>query len=136
MPEIVKIIAPTAFDYSHDNGVTLLRYEPGQIYEVPDVSIEGLRRRKAIEILDRKAIDSQLSQASQTGTETPVTGEGPEAGSEGGDEDEDAKAAEVEKAAAKEKVAEVEKAAAAEAAAKEKDAPKATASAKPSRPAK
>jgi len=80
--EIVKIIAPTAFDYSHDNGVTLLRYEPGQIYEVPGQSIEGLRRRKAIEILDRQAVDDQLAQAETVGGDKPVqlTGEGSEAG--------------------------------------------------------
>lgn len=80
--EIVKIIAPTAFDYSHDNGVTLLRYEPGQIYEVPGQSIEGLLRRKAIEILDRQAVDDQLAQAETVGGDKPVqlTGEGAEAG--------------------------------------------------------
>ena len=128
MPEIVKIIAPTAFDYSHDNGVTLLRYEPGQIYEVPDVSIEGLRRRKAIEILDRKAIDAQLVQATPENPNDPatiVTGEGPEAGSDGddaGDDDGDDEVA----TAAKDK----------DAAAKDKEAAKASESTKPSRPAK
>lgn len=92
--EIVRIIAPEAFDYSHDNGTTLLRYEPGQIYEIPIQSIEGLKRRKAIEILDRKEIDSQLSQAQPTGggASDPVvlTGEGADAGDvDDGEDDKD-----------------------------------------------
>lgn len=102
MPEIVKIIAPTAFDYSHDNGVTLLRYEPGQIYEVPDSSIEGLRRRKAIEILDRKAIDAELSQAVPAAGDALV-GEGTESGdADDGDEEDDEDAEQKAKAQAKE----------------------------------
>lgn len=80
MSQIVKIIAAKPFDYSHDNGITLLQYLPGQIYEVPDSSIRGLSRRNAIEILDRAEVDAELAQAHPAGT---LVGEGAAAGSEG-----------------------------------------------------
>lgn len=85
MSEIVRIIALLAFDYSHDNGITLLNYQPGQIYEIPDSAIEGLRRRNAIEILDRQAVDTELSLMDPFEDIRHLEGEGEQSGSDEGD---------------------------------------------------
>lgn len=115
MPEIVKIkegVKP--FEYSHDNGITRLIYQPGQIYEIPDVSVAGLSRRGVIEILDRNEVDKFLSLDEQSkaaldaqsvgadlggeGVQAGDADDGKDDGKDDGDDTDDAKAKKVKEA--------------------------------------
>lgn len=61
MATLVKVIAKEAFDYSHDNGVSRLRYEPGQMYEVPDAAVKGMVKRGWVEVQNRESAEAALN---------------------------------------------------------------------------
>ena len=45
MSPVIQIIADEAVHYSTNNGITMLEYDPGELYEVPDHVAKGMIAR-------------------------------------------------------------------------------------------
>jgi len=65
MQVVVLITAPWPVDYSLNNGLSRMQYQPGELYAVPEFAARGMWARGWARVVDKEELDSILKERAQ-----------------------------------------------------------------------